>query len=366
MNPRDVLILAPVTDPHACALNWALERQGVRSTWVPSLPTGSGSGYAFHIDAASESLTSSMTDDGRGFSAVWNRRLHHPVPVCAESDKTFVGWEWKMFQRNLFALADAYEGALWVNRLTASQHAENKLVQLHACREVGLLFPETVVTNQAEQVDALRKKWGRIIFKSFLMHRWENEQTGKQYGVGVPLLDERSELPADSIAVCPGIYQRYIDKVCDIRVIVIGQRYFAVSLRSATGDAFVDWRPYSQDSSLVAEAITLPTATEDKLRGLMRRLDLVFGCIDLVVDRQGEIYFLEVNQAGQFLFVEDLVPEHPILQAMTALLRSGREDYDLDLLAGVSMAQFRASDAYAAQKEQLAQLPPERSLFSFE
>ncbi len=38
----------------------------------------------------------------------------------------------------------------------------------------------------------------------------------------------------------------------------------------------------------------------------MRRSGLVFGAFDLVLDHSGEIWFLEVNPQGQWLWVEDL------------------------------------------------------------
>ena len=366
--PRNVLILAPDTDPHAAAVAWALHRQGVETVWSPSLPAQPDARYAFHIDAGREALVG-PTADGARFGAIWNRRLHDPEPVCAEADRAFVRWEWKLFQRNLFSLAGAYGEALWVNRLAAAQHAEHKLVQLSACRRLGLAFPDTVVTNDAAQVDALRRKWGRIVFKSFLIHQWEDRHSGKKYSVGVPLLDERSALPADAIAVSPGIYQRYIDKVCDVRVTVIGRHWFALSLRSAAHGAYVDWRSHGSDADLVAEPITLPDALAGKLRALMDDLGLVFGCIDLVMDRQGQFHFLEVNQAGQFLFVEELCPDYPVLKAMVALLASGRVDGDLDAFDDVTMAQFRASDDYVALKERADRATgkgPRPELFSLE
>ncbi|QAU23020.1 hypothetical protein EO087_02620 [Dyella sp. M7H15-1] len=362
---HSVLILAPDTDPHACALAWALEQQGIHAAWTPSLQAKPGFHYAFHIDADRENFFDATTRH-TPISAAWNRRLHDPQPTCAEADEAFAGLEWKLFQRNLFGLANSYHDALWINPLPAAQRAENKLAQLSACRRLGLPFPETVVTTHVDEVDTLRKKWGRIIFKSFMIHQWEDDETGKKHAVGVTLLDERSDLPADAIAVCPGIYQRYIDKSCDIRVTVMGQHLFALCLRKASSGGFVDWRPHSGDPELVAEAITLPAFMENKLRALMHDLGLVFGCIDLVVDRHGDYHFLEVNQAGQFLFVEDMLPAYPMLQAMTAMLASGRQDFRIDGLKAVSMKAFRASDAYAQLKERAGKLTPDRQLFTLE
>ncbi|GLQ49484.1 RimK family alpha-L-glutamate ligase [Dyella flava] len=351
---HSVLILAPDTDPHACAVSWALEQQGVTPICMPSLQAKPGNHYTFHIDAEHEFLLDSNVGQSV-VSAVWNRRMQDPDPTCAEADEAFARLEWKMFQRSMFTLGNAYGDALWVNRLPEAIRAEHKMVQLSVARKLGLPFPETVVTTDAGQVDMLRKKWGRIIFKSFLPHHWQDQQTGERHTVGVALLDQNSELPEDSIAICPGIYQRYIDKALDVRVTVMGQHLFAMSFGKGANGGFLDWRTYTDHPEMVAQTITLPSTVESKLRALMQELGLVFGAIDLVVDREGNYHFLEVNQAGQFLFMEDMNPDYPILQAMTGLLVSGRLDNTSEALKPVTMKQFRASDAYAALGQRVAQ-----------
>ena len=356
------LILAPHSDPHACALAWAIEKQGVDPLWWPALPTAPGAHYSFHIDADVESLRSPADRIG----AVWNRRLQEPQPHCAEADRNFAAWEWKMFQRSVFSLGSAFSHPLWVNPMEAARNAENKLVQLSVCRRLGIPFPETVVTTDAREVDVLRARWGRIVFKSFLVHHWEERGNGRMHAVGVTLLDGDSELPAEAIAVCPGIYQRYIEKACDVRVTVIGDRMFCLALRKASSGGFVDWRIHTGNPELRAEGIDLPSSLEERLRALMAELGIVFGCIDLVIDKDGGFHFLEVNQAGQFLFVEEMLPAWPILQAMTAMLVSGRTDYALDSIEPVSMKAFWRSDRFLQLRDNVSETPPERMLYTVE
>ncbi|MGE7136766.1 ATP-grasp domain-containing protein [Luteibacter sp. NPDC031894] len=362
--PGRPLILAPADDPHACALAWAIRRQGVEPVWTPSLRAGQ-SHYTFRIGAEHEAFQDALLSGDR-VSAVWNRRVHDPVPDCAEEDRQFATWEWKLFQRNVFAVDGAYGDALWINGFAAAQRAEHKLVQLSACRRLGIPFPDTVVTTDACEVAALIRRWGQVVFKSFLVHQWEERDSGRLHAVGVVLLNGDSELPADAIAVCPGIYQQYIEKRCDVRVTVMGNRLFALRLGRGVDGAFVDWRGHSRDPEFRAEAMALPVAVEAKLRELMRELGLVFGCIDLVVDKDGQFHFLEVNQAGQFLFMEDMIPDLPVLQTMTALLVEGTVDASVDVLKPVTMKDFWSSDAYAALRERVARHRPERPLFTLE
>ncbi|MGH8187052.1 MAG: hypothetical protein ACREUC_10845, partial [Steroidobacteraceae bacterium] len=129
-------------------------------------------------------------------------------------------------------------------------------------------------------------------------------------------------------------------------VTVVGERLFTIRIAPVIGDAPPDWRPYALDNAIRIETCALPHMYECKLRLLMRRLDLAFGCIDLVVDADGEIHFLEVNQSGDFLFAEERNGSLPLLQAMCAMLKTGRVDYPLDAATVISYRDYLASDAH--------------------
>jgi hypothetical protein len=84
----------------------------------------------------------------------------------------------------------------------------------------------------------------------------------------------------------------------------------------------------------------LPDPWDAALRRLMDALGLVFGCIDLVADDNDDLHFIEINQAGQFLFVEHDAPGVPLLRAMAAMLAQGRPDYAMETIADVTYADF--------------------------
>jgi hypothetical protein len=86
-----------------------------------------------------------------------------------------------------------------------------------------------------------------------LPYNWRSASTGNTYNIGVTLLNASSELPEESIAMCPGIFQRYIEKIQDIRVTVIGNRYFSVRMHRRDGSAYTDWRKHMLDEDLVIE-----------------------------------------------------------------------------------------------------------------
>jgi hypothetical protein len=61
----------------------------------------------------------------------------------------------------------------------------------------------------------------------------------------------------------------------------------------------------------------------------MQRLGIVFGCFDFVVTPDGKDVFLEVNQAGQFLFIEEYCGLR-LLDAFSEFLLQGRADFVWD------------------------------------
>jgi glutathione synthase/RimK-type ligase-like ATP-grasp enzyme len=317
---------------------------GIESAWGPSLSAGPIEAISIHDDSHASQLEL-ISGGPLRVGAVWHRRPKEPEPPkgVLDSDRPFVSNEWLLFQRNVLALAEELTGTLWVNSPRAAVGAENKLLQLRAARCVGLRVPETLLSNDARAVRAFIARQGRVVHKTFTPHMWRNAETGQCYTVNATLLDSTSSFDDASISVCPGIFQTYVDKVCDLRVTIIGDRMFAVRLRSIQGTAFVDWRSYTYHPEMAVDVYELPERCRDQLRALMSRLGLVFGCVDLVVDGEGDIHFLEVNQGGQYLFAEERVESLPLLQAMCALLAEGRVDYSLAPSREVSMRGFLSS-----------------------
>ena len=81
----------------------------------------------------------------------------------------------------------------------------------------------------------------------------------------------------------------------------------------------LDWRS-DMVAPLKPALVALPRAVEERCIALMRKLGLAFGCIDLIVTPEGEHIFLEVNEMGQFLWVEQDEPRSELLRCFATLL----------------------------------------------
>jgi glutathione synthase/RimK-type ligase-like ATP-grasp enzyme len=183
----------------------------------------------------------------------------------------------------------------WMNPRSADTTAHQKPYQWTIARQVGLSLPRTLVTTDAQAarafVDALRP--GKVVFKAFLaaIQEWRETRLVEQADL------DRLEL----LRYAPVIFQEYVPGV-DLRITMIGDAIFAAEIDVRNTSYEFDMRMVIGEG--IVRSVELPQELQTKLRRLQRRLGLVYGAIDMRCTAQGEYVFLEVNPAGQWLFVE--------------------------------------------------------------
>jgi glutathione synthase/RimK-type ligase-like ATP-grasp enzyme len=262
--------------------------------------------------------------DGR-FDAVWNRRPRGPVMPSDmhPGDRTFAAREWSSCIAGTWRTIGA--GAFWVNPVDAAERAECKPLQLVEANRVGLKTPPTLISNDPDRIRAfVDAQDGETVYKPFDMGRWSDGTTIAGTSTSVVAPDAMDD--DDALRLCPGIFQPRIAKDHELRVTFVGHRAFAARLESQRHDETrVDWRVGA--GLLDITPTSLPDGVEARCRALMDRLGIVFACFDFVVTPAGEHLFLELNQAGQFLWVERAEPRLLMLEAMVSMLAEGRPDY---------------------------------------
>ena len=133
-------------------------------------------------------------------------------------------------------------------------------------------------------------------------------------------------LEGDGFIPTPSIFQPYVPKAIELRVVIVGRTVFACAIHSQQSiRAKQDWRRYDFDNT-PHEAYELPPAIERKLLALMDRMGLIFGSIDLIVTPDGEYVFLEINPNGQFDWIAEFTGL-PIYEHLAAMLCAGSVEY---------------------------------------
>lgn len=123
----------------------------------------------------------------------------------------------------------------------------------------------------------------------------------------------------EELRYSPMVFQERIDKAHELRVAVVGGRCFAGAIhasRSVTGQ--VDWRR-AGPSECHWEPGELPAEVAARLEQLVASLGLVYGAVDLIVTPEGRHVFLEVNPAGEFMWLMQH-PGLPIAEALANVL----------------------------------------------
>ncbi|MEW8059445.1 MAG: hypothetical protein AB2787_08220 [Candidatus Thiodiazotropha endolucinida] len=186
--------------------------------------------------------------------------------------------------------------AHWINRPDAEFLSHIKIRQLSLAATLGFHIPNTIITcDQRRLVDFWNENDGKVITKA--IHRgWvaETKQIDKNWVLFTNDVQAEHLEQLNKNNWPPILFQQKIEKQYELRVLVIGDKYFAAQLDSKN---VTDWRV---DEHIVATSnpIHIPTNIADACIKLTSRLNLALAAIDIIVDANNNYYFLEANSQG--------------------------------------------------------------------
>lgn len=212
----------------------------------------------------------------------------------------------------------------WMSHPRALRGAQWKGEQLVRAARMGFTVPASVVTNSpgaARRFHAAAR--GPVVFKSLSTPTLARDDVRPDQrvagGLATTIVDDTMLADLDAVAELPCHFQHYIAKRYELRVTVVGERVFAARIDSQDDPrTAIDSRDMS--APVRYSACTLPPEVARRCVAFVRSYDLSYGAIDLIVTPDGDHVFLENNPAGQFLYVQELVPELRIMEAVADLL----------------------------------------------
>lgn len=183
-----------------------------------------------------------------------------------------------------------------VNSVAASYRSDDKALQLHVAQSCGLVVPSVLVSNNYDAIYNFVTHHKRVVMKPLAM-------TWGCFGEARIIDESFVATHRQEIELAPTIYQEVIFPATDFRVTVIGEYVFSARIKknNTLAQNHIDWRLDPTSECIYEE---LPDEVSEKICLLMRRLGLTYGAIDLRRSTDGTYYFLEVNTAGQYLWVE--------------------------------------------------------------
>lgn len=255
--------------------------------------------------------------NNNSFDVVWFRRPRKPyLPTTLHpEDKINAEKEITMFYHTLWRTIA--KEAIWINAVDAAKAANSKVLQLMIAKRVGLQVPPTLVSNDKLKVIDFITHYGdgNVIYKTLYPMVWlKGEEIRLTYTKQIKMDD----LPEkDIFQMTPGIFQQRINKAFELRVNYFGHVPVAVKIKSQDHPkGQLDWRRIPTHE-MELEPFELPSAIKDQCCQIMQQLGLLFACFDFIVTKDNEYYFLELNESGQFLWIEEVNPEIKMLDIFT-------------------------------------------------
>lgn len=312
-----ILIATEPDDVHAIAVKVALTEMGhkVRFLFIADLPTKQKNSIFFDHNGYQWKCTdnSSAIIDNH-YDVVWWRRIRKPY--IPKNLLHILDYDFAVRENYLLSESIANNvapNAWWINKKEAALRASSKLYQLKIALESGILIPTTLCSNDPKDIRyfLLRYEEEGVIYKPLCANFWfEKEQVKISYTSRVKFAD----LPNNKLLqLVPGIFQKEIKKKYELRVVAFGDYLVAAKLHSQNHmEGKIDWRaiPVGQ---MKIEPYKLPTALSRKIKLFMAKMGIVFGSFDFIVTFDNKYIFLEVNEQGQFLWIEDYNQEFKIL-----------------------------------------------------
>ncbi len=190
--------------------------------------------------------------------------------------------------------------SIWLNPRSVSRLAGNKIHQLAIAANAGFSTPRTIFSNNVEAVlrfmEAIRP--ARCINKTITPYICPD---ARQTYAGFIDADTVRQFSSE-LQLCPSIFQEHIAPKFELRVTVVGTEVFAAKINKRDASE-PDWRKEILDD--IYTTYELPDKFCTNLLHLHAAFGLVYGAYDFIVDHSDNFVFLEVNPAGQWLWLEE-------------------------------------------------------------
>jgi hypothetical protein len=296
------VVVGNIEDLHAASVVEAVEASG---------------GRALLFDAESLNQTDFILDDrgvkffdrddrpqALGNCRGWMRRIapekwHEGVRLDGHSG--VVRQAWGSVVASLAQLAEV----TWLSDLPLIFAAENKLVQLRACRELGFRSPPTVLVTRRDRIPA---EFGDdLVVKPYAAGHFREDSGDAKVVFATAMARDDPRL--DLLAGAPFLVQSRLDAIAHRRIVTVKERAWVCEI-SAEGVG-LDWRATEQAHTSF-RLVEDPEAGTQALR-LAKHLKVGYSSQDWLVDQTGESHLLDLNPAGQWMFL-------PAAEAITSAI----------------------------------------------
>jgi glutathione synthase/RimK-type ligase-like ATP-grasp enzyme len=299
-----VLIISTAMDTATDAVVEELTRRNVPVVRSDSEKYPFGSTLTYRIGNHEEQTLA--LGDQREFRSIWYRRVRPPAHPEGMDAGHFAFSE----KESRYALIGSVLALSHVLPTMSNPEsvwaAEHKPYQLAIAKQCGLSIPDTLISNLPLEAESFFQRHSSGVVAKPVRTGYLEDADGPK-AIYTSKIEESHMRHITRLSVAPATFQTLIHKQSDIRVTIVGEKVFCAEILSQTDDdASVDWRRTS-NPNLPHKHHDLLGTVELRLLQYMKRLNLEYGAIDLVLDEEGNYYFLEINPGGQWLWLDRIL-----------------------------------------------------------
>ncbi|MBT2620465.1 MULTISPECIES: MvdC/MvdD family ATP grasp protein [Chryseobacterium] len=252
-------------------------------------------------------------------AAVWYRRAYNMGEGLKEEiDAKFYGAAMGEIRTTLFGFLESID-AYALGKPSVYRRLDSKEEQLKIADKIGLKIPETCITNNPDEARSFILKHKNVIGK--MQAGFAIYEDGVENVVFTNVIGEEKLEELDTLLYCPMQFQTKIEKKRELRVTVVGRDVYAFEIDSQQfEDAKVDWR--KDGVNLIDKWVRtdLPKDIETKVLELLDVYNVDYGALDIIVSPDDEYYFIEINGAGEFFWLDNLTEENLISKSIADVL----------------------------------------------
>ncbi|MDN5396298.1 MAG: ATP-grasp ribosomal peptide maturase [Chryseobacterium sp.] len=234
------------------------------------------------------------TVHSKNIQGVWHRKawgISTPEELDDDYRKVFLNG----YANLRYNLITVLENVPWINPFENERKIDgSKMLQLKLAKENNLRVPETLFSNDEEKITAFFHEFcgGKAVAK---LHSLTAKTMNGENLISTMIIEEDTLEHLSDITYCPMIFQPYVDKEYELRIVYIAGEFFTGKINNSDN---VDWRSAQGDYHW--SAYDLPEHVKTGLTSMMKAMGLYIGAIDMIKGKDGDYYFLEVNPQGEW------------------------------------------------------------------
>jgi hypothetical protein len=177
-----------------------------------------------------------------------------------------------------------------------------RITALQLAQKTNIQTPYFSITNTKKDITNLLEQYQQLIIRPIR----DSEVFEKNNEIKLLHVQKISKknLAKINTDFFPVLVMEALDKEIEIKVFFINGAFFASGIYSLSNA--IDSRQYIGDLNTSIFPITIPNTLKSKLKKLINSFNLFFCTIDLILDKKGNYYFLDINPSGQYSYIDDL------------------------------------------------------------